>query len=128
MKKFRVWDGERFDTLEQHNSWSSFWDRNDPTYEPDFVFQQFTRLKDKNNKEIYEGDILKAQSHTYSEGSLMPTGMEDIFMLCEYHPARAAFHLKDISRDGWAGWDFHDGMTDKIEIIGNIFENSNFLK
>jgi hypothetical protein len=66
---------------------------------------QYTGLKDKNGKEIYEGDILKSDIFTGQVIYYAPT-----FMVVE----------KD-------GWDMITNGED-YEIVGNIYENPELLK
>lgn len=69
---------------------------------------QYTGLKDRNGKYIYEGDIVSIDGRV---------------AVIKYH-ARLAFVLRYIETDGY---DFyHGGMV--IEIIGNKYENPELLK
>lgn len=75
-----------------------------------FILQQYTGLKDKNGKEIYEGDIVKGEYRTYQ---------------IEY--TGAAFRLKTTD-DSLPDLLPVLENTDRIEVIGNIYENPELLK
>lgn len=73
---------------------------------------QFTGLLDKNGKEIYEGDILKA------------LGLSDFISVVVWDDAQARFMNKAI-----CGGSFVGAYTPKLtEIIGNIYENPELLE
>jgi len=75
---------------------------------------EFTGLKDKNGKQIYEGDVL--------------INPKDIRGEIKYVPEYAAF-LAYWKHDGECGYDYLDkGILMKCEVIGNIYENPELLK
>ena len=79
----------------------------------DIELMQYTGLKDKNNKEIYEGDILKLRDNH---------GIQ----LVKYHDEWSAFIVesqKDTSV-GVLGLYFD---KEDFEIIGNAYENPELL-
>ncbi len=76
--------------------------------DPDKV-GQYTGLHDKNGKEIYEGDIIKAKTFNYP--------------LCiEWDRGECAF----VMRSTHSGATY--GFMWEIEIIGNIYDNPELLK
>ena len=82
---------------------------------------EYTGLKDKNGKEIYEGDICNFFIEHYFPDRIEPWHPEirDI----EWNPECGAW---------WPFADNDDGMpypkAKNCEIIGNIYENSELLK
>lgn len=69
---------------------------------------QFTGLKDKNGKEIYEGDIIR-WFNSYNEAMVE---------VIEWETSKAAFYIPG------RGYP----KNSEIEIIGNIFENPELLE
>ena len=79
--------------------------------EGDAILMQFTGLKDKNGKEIYEGDIVKLTSADgYEQDS--PYHVEDMF----------EFYLMFNHDD-----QYYQMNEDKTKVIGNIHENPELL-
>ena len=88
---------------------------------------QYTGLKDKNGKEIYEGDIILIDAYTYEgpefDGEYLVTynellGMWNLVNLEKYSEEKEDF----ITFENLNGWYKLD-----IKLLGNIYENKELL-
>ena len=92
-----------------------------------FEIMQYTGLKDKNGKEIYEGDIVEYDD-ICSDAHILKTGKKDrgvitwIEKRCQLMPQEIRENVK--GGHYIAHWEF---LT-SIEVIGNIYENPELLK
>lgn len=156
--KFRAWDGDRIYYFDNHtytldyndiSGWNVY--PNQPDYKgkwttgessdtaESFVLMQYTGLKDKNGKEIYEGDIVEASGcksvlvHDFSNARrYVSSTISDIY---EWQHGRSIytvywqdvfsqFNFKPIEK----GWSIQTDISKRdFEIIGNIYENPELL-
>jgi uncharacterized phage protein (TIGR01671 family) len=117
--KFRVWDtdgnGKMF-------NWDDCRDTqllNDAFDGKHAVAMQFTGLKDKNDQDIYEGDIIQQHHHEYPKLMNLETKNYEVKYqtMVETHGSYSAGFYADVF-----------SIHKDCEIIGNIFENSELLK
>jgi uncharacterized phage protein (TIGR01671 family) len=78
--------------------------------EPRYVIQQYTGLKDKNGKEIYEGDIVSGE-----------------FYDTEYHHSET-IKAEVVFNNGAFNISIREWHKPSLKIIGNIFENPELIK
>lgn len=98
----------------------------------DYELMQFTGLKDRNGKEIYEGDIMSVLDRDWPSGDYTNQTpkeyMKKISSVCEVVYEPTEFYLKQIKGRGY----FYPQMTgithrDIFEVIGNIYENPELI-
>ena len=99
-------DGEEEDSFERYS-----FDENNILYKKDLKIMQYTGLKDKNNKEIYEGDIV-----------IHHNKMHKIIFNAE----EARFVLRDDEFE--LEIPFTNNNNKRMEVVGNIYENSELIK
>ena len=78
------------------------------------VLMQYTGLKDKNNKEIYEGDIVKWWGYEVQFGR-------------QLRPERIIY-INDYIKDTYKILCITENTRQTVEIIGNIYENPELLE
>ena len=104
------------------------------TYFKDIELMQYTGLKDKNGKEIYEGDIVRiphwSREYTCSEcgythksdGVAKIIWANETFGCGDHYRSVAGFHFRIGMND------FELADVEEWEVIGNIYENHHYWR
>lgn len=128
--KFRVWDGGRMRNVDLY-----FFEeegiRELPCQFADHLrIMQYTGLKDKNGKDIYEGDIVKTSGYQ----NPISGEIESDLCVVEYHGPHLCY-CEHFANEGESGTkrtyvlDLIGGADkdDDAEVIGNVHENQELL-
>lgn len=79
----------------------------------DFVLMQYTNLKDKNGKEIYEGDILKVK---------LDDGEANLYVKYTNGEYRV------VNKGKWEDSLYAHMYFGDVEVVGNIYENKDLIR
>ncbi len=152
--KFRAWDSNTNQMLYMNqqyglspqyqindDSWTRFWESLARCSER-FDLMQYTGLKDSNDREIYEGDIILLPKFEWDDP--VPGGYykknTDIYFTLVWDTAQWGYRIDIINRPKglWGtsmtvvfnltGGYKHMGYSDSIKVVGNIYENPELLK
>ena len=117
--KFKVWDKVNKIMVDMHAM--EYFAKTETRNQDRFELMQYTGLKDKNGKEIYEGDIIR-----YLDFDMGIEGAGDEYQnqgIVKYDDNLAMFYVSNRNEVEMENlW-----LDDNLEIIGNIYENKDLL-
>lgn len=144
--KFRAWDIK--EKIMADDADARFWLSQgfDEIFPDDYAFMQYTGLKDKNGKEIFEGDIVRFHYFygTLGDGMGFVESEHELTGVIEW--GAFGWGLSAIKGEHWRGYTgYEDGEgesnlmelmsmnessihEESFEIIGNIYENPSLIK
>lgn len=137
--KFRVWNGKEW-LKDEDGSAKYVIDREgnvffmragdfeDVVLPVEAEISLYTGLKDKNGKEIYEGDIVKILRKTILRyyGEIIGVIKYDKSSL-DYKIYNCIVITPKGEREKWS-FTYYFNISDEIEVIGNIYENPELLE
>lgn len=112
--KFRAWDKEQA-KMKKDFRFDEFNDVNGYFADNDFVFMQYTGLKDKDGKEIYEGDIVRITLTQTEE-----TRIGEV----KYYDDNACYLVETTKEEYFT---FMSQDIKSVEVLGNIPESKELL-
>lgn len=115
--KFRIWDSQHKQMLDwswTNDTFRALLFRNKSAY----ITMQYTGLKDKNGKEIYEGDILNGRDDCLEYNKSVVEYFSGSFVLMTYYKNKAVAIESRLN----------EAPNTEYEVLGNIYENLELLK
>ena len=128
--KFRVWDVKNKKFLPESYfailgngklivTISGYYNDFTNTNQDDYVVQQYTGLTDKNGNLIFDGDIVQ-----YNQNS----SYDNMDFIAKWSDDKLGFIFQSNSGEQLVNQTPHLNRFKHLEVVGNIFENSELLK
>lgn len=126
--KFRIWDGEKhlygddvFTPTYDHFSMNEQL----KILNEDFSLEQYTGMKDKNGKEIYEGDIVSCNNE-----SLRYVVFDNGGFLCKLFNSKdlGIFSLNSLIHGIKLVGNIHEKQEKKVNITGEVIHSNEMIK
>ena len=113
--KFRCWNGIAIIAISEPKTIHELVEQEDEL-NPDIIIMQFTGLKDKNGKEIFEGDVVQ-----FSNSDRKSKPCEVLIQMPRGVRVKFA--------DGWHyDWIKINSSWEEVEVIGSVYENKELLE